>query len=218
MVLIEQCILASNKFAMKKFLVLLFIGLLALPAMGQSRFEDEKEEKDNTPPREQTDTARNKPNSSPRRNNNILDRIRFGGNLGLQFGNPTFINISPRIYYLATDKIWLGIGGTYMYTRYKAPFVPFETSTYGGNLSVTYQIFQPIFLQAEYEPLNFDSYNPIAGEYERIWVQGVLLGGGISQQIGRGAVFLSALYNVTWLDANRSFYGSPWVIRIGFGI
>lgn len=197
---------------------MLAISVIAMPLFGQSRFEDEKEEKENTPQQEQAEVNSDRPSPAPRRNSNFLDRTRFGGNLGLQFGNPTFINISPRIYYLATEKLWIGVGGTYMYTRYKAPFVPFETSTYGGNLSVTYQIFQPIFLQAEYEPLNFDSYNPLVGEYERIWVQGVLLGGGISQQIGRGAVFLSALYNVTWLDANRSFYGSPWVIRIGFGI
>jgi hypothetical protein len=203
---------------MKKFFVFALIGLLTLPAFSQSRFEDDGDKKEDKPNQTQSEIEARKPGPAPQKNSNLWDKIRFGGNLGLQFGNPTFINLSPRIFYLATDKLWLGLGATYMYTRYKAPFIPFETSTYGANLSVTYQIFQPIFLQAEYEPLNFESFNAFDAEYERIWIHGLLLGGGITQSIGRGAVFLTALYNVTWKDANRSFYGSPWIIRIGFGI
>jgi hypothetical protein len=202
---------------MKKISALILLFALAFNGIAQSRFEEEGEETD-TKTTEQSDPEAKPSNARPApRQSNFWNRTRFGGNVGLQFGNPTFINLSPRVYYLPTEKLWLGVGVTYMYTQWKAPYVPFETSTYGANISVTYQVFNPLFLQAEYEPLNFESFNRFEGTYERIWVHGLLIGGGISQPVGRGAVFFSALYNVTWKDADRSFYGSPWVIRIGAG-
>ena len=200
---------------MVRFLVILVLLFLGKTAQAQSsRFEDEGQ----TP---STPVNADPPQVTPQQSNTAAgfwQRTRFGGNFGLQLGNPTFINVSPRMYYLVTQDFWVGGGATYMYTRYKAPFSPFETSTYGANITAIYQVFAPIFLQAEYEPLNFEAYNAFEGVYNRTWIHGVLVGGGITQRVGRGAIFLTALYNVTWKDANRSFYGSPWIIRVGFGL
>ena len=90
------------------------------------------------------------------------------------------------------------------------------------NLFSTYQLLGPVFVQAEYEPLSFEKYarnslGEIVGE-QRAWVHNVFLGGGITQSMGRGAVFISVLYNVTWSNSFDSYYSSPWVFRIGFGI
>jgi hypothetical protein len=222
MVLNEQCILALNKLAMKKFLVLFVFGLLAMPVMSQSRFKDEKEE--DSAKTIQNDTQTSKPSPKARNQASFWDRTRFGGNLGLGFSNGfSYINVSPRMYYLATEKLWLGAGLTFIWTKYNYYQPPFdEQFVYGLNLSAQYMLFGPIFIQAEYEPLSFERYvidnnDQVIGE-ERTWVHGILLGGGISQRMGRGMFFASVLYNVTWSNEINSYYNSPWIIRFGFGI
>ena len=213
---------------MKKFsLILAAITLSATSMLAQNtRFEDENEEKkaETTEGINPTPTPR-----QPKSNKaSFWERTRFGGNVGLQFGTFTYINISPRMYYLVTEKWWVGTGLTFIYskdnTKYNPP-VPkefLEQYVYGFNFFTTYQLIGPLFVQAEYEPLNFErTFQTPLGEYfeDRIWVNNLFLGGGISQPVGRGAVFISVLYNLTWsVTSDRMFYTSPWVFRIGVGI
>lgn len=211
-----------------KFKFLLAIVAFSANALlaQNTRFEDEKEE---TPPANQeginpTPLA---PKPVPAKTS-FWDRTRFGGNAGVQFGTFTFINVSPRMFYLVTEKWWVGTGLTFIYSKdntnygvtipnqYRQQFV------YGLNLFTTYQLIGPVFVQAEYEPLNFErTYQTGPGEYfeDRLWVNNLFLGGGLSQPMGRGAIFLSVLYNVTWSStSDNMFYSSPWVFRIGAGI
>jgi hypothetical protein len=210
---------------MKKFVGLLLIGVLTLPVLGQSRFEDEKEENENKSAQTQQATDNNKPKPAPQRNTSFWDRTRFGGNLGLGFSSSfSYVNLSPRMFYLASEKLWLGAGLTFIWSQtdfYPPPLD--EQFVYGVNLSAQYMLFGPLFIQAEYEPLSFEraTFNPSTGELsneERVWVNGLLLGGGIAQPMGRGMFFASVLYNVTWRDDFNSYYASPWVFRLGFGI
>lgn len=145
---------------------------------------------------------------------NFLDRAFLGGNFGLQFGNITFIDVSPIVGYRITDRFHAGPGITYRYFRISG----FEgTSTYGGSLFARRIIGAQFFAQAQYEQLNtiypsFDTPNAL----ERGWVPGFFLGGGIFQPLGRrGAVILSGMYNLLY-DNVRSPYGSPWVFNVGF--
>lgn len=152
----------------------------------------------------------------------IMDRLRFGGNLGLSFNsNFTYLNLSPRVYYLATEKLWLGAGTTFIWTQYKNNPPPYdEQFVWGFNLSSQYMLVGPLFLQAEYEPLSFEGYKVDNGQIvgmERFWAHGLMLGGGIAQQAGRGMMFISVMYNVLWVDEYNSYYSSPWVIRVGAG-
>ncbi len=212
---------------MMKFKLLLAIVAFSANALlaQNTRFEDEKEE---TPPatQEGINPTPLAPKPVPAKTS-FWDRTRFGGNAGVQFGTFTFINISPRMYYLATEKWWVGTGLTFIYskdnTNYGVP-VPDEYReqfVYGLNFFTTYQLIGPVFVQAEYEPLNFErTYQTGPSEFfeERIWVNNLFLGGGLSQPMGRGAIFLSVLYNVTWSStSDNMFYSSPWVFRIGAG-
>ncbi len=168
--------------------------------------------------------------ASRRSSNAFIDRLRFGGNLSLGFGSYTYINISPRVHYLVQDNLGVGTGFSWYYWKDNndyGPNVNFKTSgnTWGLNFFSWYNPFGPVTLQAEYEPLNFEVYqgysqNPNTGDvtyiYEREWVHAMFLGGGIRQQAGRANVFIMMLYDVLY-DTNRSFYSSPWQLRMGVG-
>jgi hypothetical protein len=202
----------------------LFLAALLLGSVGYAqvnRFEDDEEQ---TKPKAETTQQPQLQNKPAANQLSFWDRTRFGGNFGASFyGGITYVNLSPRMYYMATEKLWLGTGLTFIWTNYKNYPPPYDNQfVYGLNLSAQYFPFGPIFLQAEYEPLNFESYlvdsqGYIVGETNQ-WTHALFLGGGISQPMGRGRFFISALYNVFWQDANRSYYSSPWVFRIGFGI
>jgi hypothetical protein len=152
------------------------------------------------------------------------DRLFYGGNLGLQFGTITDIQVSPVIGYWLLPRVAVAIGPTYRY--YKDPSS--ETALWGAKAYVQLAVIQDlssviplgshtgIFLHAEDELLSLNSYfwkwpNPFTSE--RFYLNTVLVGGGISQHLGRR----SALnFMVLWpLDNPYSLYSNP-EIRISF--
>jgi hypothetical protein len=149
----------------------------------------------------------------------FIDRVRFGGNFSFQFGNVTFIDVSPLAFYQATPQLQVGIGATYQYIRFS--FRGFNTtanSIYGGRVFGRFFPFStsPFFAHAEYESLNAAYFDQLVGEVRRGWIPGTFLGAGYSQRMGQRAAFnFTVLYNFTW-NQFRSPYASPWVVRAGF--
>ena len=147
------------------------------------------------------------------------DRLFFGGNFGLQFGNVTNIDISPLVGYKITPRFSAGIGLTYQYIRFNN--YDYNTSVYGGRVFSRFIVTGPsaptnIFIHAEYETLNGDVFNANTQLIEKAWVPAAFGGLGFIQSIGGRAAFgLTVLYNLLY-DPDRSFYGSPWVVRAGF--
>lgn len=147
------------------------------------------------------------------------DRLFFGGNFGLQFGSITNIDISPLVGYRITPRFSAGLGITYQYIRYND--FDYNTSVYGGRVFSRFIVTGPnaptnVFIHAEYEMLNGDVINPNTLLIEKDWVPGAFAGLGFIQGIGGRAAFgLTVLYNFLY-DPERSFYGSPWVVRAGF--
>lgn len=141
----------------------------------------------------------------------LKDRLVFGGNAGLSVGTTTYIELSPRIGYRVTPDLISGVGVNYIY--YNDRYYNYETNIYGGNVFSTYNlpIGLPLALHGEFEMINFEyAYN------ERDWVPGLNLGAAIVQRTsGGGGIYLMALYNVLY-DPLKTYYGSPWVIRISF--
>jgi hypothetical protein len=144
------------------------------------------------------------------------DRIFFGGNLGLQFGNLTYIDVSPLVGYKITDKLHAGIGATYIYYKYKDAYLKYETSIYGGRVFGRYYIMDNLFTHAEYEMLNLEVPETVTGgnyELVRDNISSVLVGGGYAQEIGANAsLVLMLLWNLT--EEQYSPYQNP-IIRIG---
>ncbi|MBK8847430.1 MAG: hypothetical protein IPO27_13140 [Bacteroidetes bacterium] len=144
------------------------------------------------------------------------DKISVGGNLGLQFGNPTLIDVSPTLGYRVNEKFMPGIGATYIYNSWRDfDGNRSQISVYGGRLFARYMVISNLFLHGEYEVLNFPLY---ADNTSRQWVPALLVGGGYSQQIGnRSSVNVMILWNVLQDGTRPSLYNNP-IIRVGFNL
>ena len=156
----------------------------------------------------------------------FLDKVFVGGGFGAGFGSYTYINISPIIGYRVTPKLSVALRLMYQYTTYDYyDFQEQRTKKYQGNDFgvggfARYSLFGPIYLQAEYEHLNYDGLY-YDGTSSRTSFDSFMAGGGIAQPVGGKAfVFITAMYNFSYNNFNssnvyRSPYNSPWVIRVG---
>lgn len=154
----------------------------------------------------------------PEENPPLRDRLYYGGNFAMQFGTITFIDVSPLVGAMITDKFSGGLGATYQYFDDRR-FVNVGTgnrSLYGGRTFLRYNVFPNIFAHTEYEMLNFDLFNRNTNEYNREWIPGFFVGAGYFAPFGnRGGANFTFLYNLMH-DNLRSPYNEPYVIRVGF--
>jgi hypothetical protein len=138
-------------------------------------------------------------------------RVRSGGNLALNFGNPFFIDISPSVGYMVNEKLMLGLGVTYMAMGSSGA----DYSFYGGRLFGRQQIFESFFANAELEFLNAPFLNSNSNSEQRKWLVNPLLGASYVLPFGeRGGIQASLLYSLNYQEG-YSPYGSPYIWRIG---
>lgn len=164
----------------------------------------------------QYDSTETKPQKNRRP---FKDKIYFGGNLGLQFGNQTYIDVSPLVGYKFNDKFSAGIGVTYIYFKQHFPQYSqydYETSIYGGRVFSRYFFIENLFAHAEVEVLNMEVFDVIKSDYERKNILSPLIGVGYIQRFGNaGGIYILLLYNIN--DTPDSPYSNP-VVRIGVNI
>ncbi len=143
----------------------------------------------------------------------LKERIYLGGNLGLQFGNLyTFIEVSPLVGLWVKPRILAGGGPVYRYFRRSD--LNLEDNQYGARLFGRYHFVDNLFAHAEYELLNLTDYR-FPPDNPRTNINSVLVGGGYVQNLGRSALFIMALVNLT--ETELTPYSNP-VIRVGFNI
>ncbi|MBB6463226.1 hypothetical protein [Flammeovirga kamogawensis] len=151
----------------------------------------------------------------------LKDKIFFGGGLGFGFSSYyTQIVVQPMAGYMITPNFQVGLGLVYEYFERKD--VDYKENNYGIRPFARYMIEVRdglrVFPQAEYYGFsnNYEYRDNISGEKVSgsQWRDQFLIGGGISQGIGRkGGVNFIALYDVSY-DEQSSYYSSPWVFRI----
>ena len=144
----------------------------------------------------------------------IKERIFFGGNIGLQFGTITQIDLSPLIGYRVSERFSSGIGITYQY--YSDSRFDFNTDIYGGRVFGRYFIYEDFFAHAEFEVLSLETELDRLNLYpddDRFLIHSVLVGGGYRQKIGQSSsINFMVLYNLN--QSSNSPYQNP-IIRIG---
>jgi hypothetical protein len=172
-------------------------------------------------PTEEQRPAPKKERPAPDEPKKFKDRLRFGGNLGLQFGTYTYIDVSPMVGVVIYKGLQAGVGVTYQYLRVADSGARFESHTYGGRVYGRYIIWKGIMAHAEFEMLNLDCYDrglyATSGQVrlQREWVPGALVGGGYYQSIGqRFGTSILLLFNL--LQSDCTPYANP-VFRMGFG-
>lgn len=156
------------------------------------------------------DSAYTRP-KEPKKQERFLDRIFFGGNLGLQFGTVTFIDFSPLAGYRINDKLSAGIGVTYQYYHYQDRYIDFQTNVYGGRIFGRYFFTNYLFAHAEYEYLNLEAFD---FRRRRVDVGSLMAGGGYYQRFSdRAGIMAMLLYNFT--ESVYTPYTNP-IFRVGF--
>ena len=152
------------------------------------------------------------------------ERLFYGGNLGLMFGSITDIQISPVVGYWVLPRIAVAAGPDYRYYSYTGT----STSIYGGKAYLQLVIVQDlnsvipfgshtgIFFHVEDELLSLKAnfWKQPLNPRGRFYINTVLAGGGISQQIGRRS---SLDFMVLWPlnDSGYDIYSNP-EIRVSF--
>jgi len=155
----------------------------------------------------------------------LRERIFFGGSFGLQVGTFTSIEINPIVGVWLLPRLAVAAGPGYEYLKYQK----MSTSIFSARGYMQFAVLRDIdkfiplglhtsiVLHAEDELLNLDAdywQTSVTRREDRFFVNSVLLGGGLSQQIGRkGSFNLLVLWVVT--DSGYDLYNNP-EIRIGF--
>jgi len=150
----------------------------------------------------------------------ISERIVTGGGFGLGFGNvQDFVSVSPVIGYSLTRRIIAGTSLTYRYTNFKLYNPSIKLHDYGISPFARYTFYRGIFLQTEYEHLNYE-FPSSQAETVRYKFNSVLGGAGIVQPLGRNLAFYAmALYNFSYQsNLGNTPYQSPLILRAGINI
>lgn len=136
------------------------------------------------------------------------ERMYFGGGFSLQLGNLTYIDVSPLSGYGITERLSVGIGGTYRYVN--DSFWNYSYNIYGGRVFSRFGIIDKIFAHVEYEMLNWQN---VHSDRDREWSGALFAGGGYSSHLGAQKGYqIYVLYNLTH-DQFNSPYNEPYVIR-----
>jgi len=150
----------------------------------------------------------------------LKERSYFGGNLGLQFGNVTLIDVSPLAGVMFTPKFSMGLGATYQYYD-DLRFQGSAGSAYGGRAFARYNVLPNIFAYSEVESINWNAYNPFDDNFQRRWTDAFFIGAGYFAPFGsRGGANFTFLYNLKHSSLQNSsrgsYYSEPYLIRVGF--
>ena len=145
----------------------------------------------------------------------------YGGTVGFSFWNDyTYIGIYPLVGYKVTPKF--SIGGKIGYSYYNYHDTDLSTNNYGGSVFTRYRVIPQLYLHGEFVYFSYEeqTYDLQTREYgtERNWVPFILLGGGLSQNIGQNVwAYVEILFDVLQ-DENSPYEGWEPFISIGVGV
>ncbi len=190
----------------KKLLGLILVStIFFIPVSAQEKEKDEKE----------TEASEKKKGLDP-------ERIFFGGNFGLTFGNFTFINISPQVGYRITQMFSAGAGLNFIYQSDKY---------YSGNREVKNSLgYAGMNIFGRVNPFKFVLLN-VQPELNYVWgktrvsgladskidpefVPSLLVGAGVAIPVGRGSMIAMLQYDV--IQNSLSPYGRNAFFTFGF--
>ena len=139
-------------------------------------------------------------------------KFLFGGNLGLQFGSVTSIQLNPKVGILPNQYICLGISGLYQYIRYQYDNIVFRKNIFGvGVFGEGYLFRQMLVLHAEYEFLSFPTNTE-----KRLLSHAILVGPGLNQKITSMVSFYAVILFPAYVTL-RNVYSIP-IVRVGVNV
>lgn len=149
----------------------------------------------------------------------LRDKLFFGGNLGLTFGQFSYVNISPIVGYKIKPNFSAGVGIIYEYfsdQRYQ-PY--YSTTIFGGKLFAQSVLFDYLILYAENNTLSLEcKHFDVVNNYPndgRFMIQVPWVGAGFYQKAGRGGMYFMILFNLN-TSANSPYPAYDYRIGINF--
>jgi long-subunit fatty acid transport protein len=185
---------------MKKILLLLLAVLLTASAIQAQTDGSNASPVLSTPP--------------PRAQQPFKSRLFGGGDLGLQFGTFTLVNLAPVVGYRINDKLGVGLGPIYTYVKDNSFRPSYETNMYGGRLFGQYRITENIMAYSEYQVVNAEVLNDLTFRPMRRNIPFLFVGGGYVTPIGqRSGLMVMVLLDL--IQDPYSYYQTP-NFRVGY--
>lgn len=150
----------------------------------------------------------------------LKERLAFGGELSMFFGNYTYINISPFIGYRINPDITFGLGPTYQYVsvRNGTGYNTYRDNIFGGRAFLRHELGRMFFAHAEYEILNFNFYSNVEG-WGRRNVELASLGLGYKSSMGGDFTYyyVMVLYDfIQNVNVRNVYPTAPLIFKVGF--
>ncbi|MBP0904687.1 alpha-ketoglutarate decarboxylase [Mariniflexile gromovii] len=144
-------------------------------------------------------------------NNNFWNSVRFGGGIGLSFGDGFFSGtLAPSAIYEFNNQVALGFGLNGTYNKQKDFY---KSTILGGSLIGLFSPINEIQLSAEFEELHvnrkYDSYLNL--ENDTYWSPALFIGAGYRN----GNVTIGIRYDLLY-DKNKSIYADAWAPFVRF--
>jgi len=157
------------------------------------------------------------------------ERLFFGGNFGLTFGNYTLINVSPQIGYRFTDLFAAGVGINLQYISVKDKYTNgdlYRKTSQGvtglnvfGRLYPIKQFMIQVQPEANYlfgKEIYYDTDPHQEYTLDASIVPSLLVGGGLVIPSGRGTFITAVFYDV--LQHENSPYGKRPIVNFTYNI
>ena len=145
-----------------------------------------------------------------------------GGLFGVAFGSETgYVEFSPILSYRFSRAFQLGTRVTFRYRKDKRYEPDLSTTDVGGSLLARFFVFDPVYLQAEVERLNWE-YIGITEDGYYTTVEDTYTGyyAGLGFAIHTSpysAMFMTLLYDFNYDSSLPMPHSHPWIFRIGYG-
>ncbi|TGV02352.1 alpha-ketoglutarate decarboxylase [Flavivirga rizhaonensis] len=143
--------------------------------------------------------------------NYFWNHVRFGGGIGLNFGNDFFSGtLAPSAIYEFDKTFALGLGLNGTFDSQKRVY---KSTILGGSLIGLFNIINEIQLSAEFEQLHVNRrYNTNLNiPNDNYWSPALFLGAGYRS----GNVTFGVRYDILF-DDNKSIYIDPWAPFVRF--
>ena len=142
---------------------------------------------------------------------NFWNHVRFGGGLGLNFGDGFFSStIAPSGIYEFNDVFALGLGLNATFNNLKREY---KSTILGGSLIGLVNIINEVQVSAEFENLHVNRRYDVTLNFpeDNYWIPALFLGAGYRS----GNITLGIRYDVLY-DKNKSIYIDPWAPFVRF--
>lgn len=150
-------------------------------------------------------------NFAQEQKNDFWKNVRYGGGLGLNFGDGFFsATIAPSAIYEFNQSFAAGIGLNATFNNRKNLY---KSTILGGSILGLYNIIRELQISAEFEQLNVNRRFNVNTNFEddNYWIPALYTGIGYRS----GNVTFGIRYDLLY-DDERSIYADPWAPFVRF--